>query len=399
MASSNYTASVSTTQSSNASYCSPNVIPDVLEKLTFNLGLQAISDSIHPFSGLSKYFDKWIKSIEKQVLLHYSSIEGNECIRIALHTSRGAVSGFITRFIKNNDDVTWSQLKQELVYRFGEITDFNTKVVKLRSLTQREGQSVQVFGEIILGKAIETYSEKDIDSPLVQTELTSIFIKGLKSKEIAQKLSRANPENLHKAIKIAVEETQIETRLKAQGLSNKPTYMHEPMEIDQMDKNKNSQHSRAKNSYTSAHNFRDFYFSKFRNNNTFRSHSRNFKNSHFRANTAIPSNFSRFPNSNFRTNREFSQRFRNFQNTSFRTKYHPHKFQNYRTHFRPKPPFYAKDQIRLNNQNANVKNQGVYSKTPKTNLSLNETWINKDTVCFRCKKRGHIRKFCRINLN
>ena len=57
---------------------------------------------------------------------------------VAYKTSAGSVSDFIERYLTNNPNNTWNQLKTELTMRFAEISDSDQALKILREIKQRK---------------------------------------------------------------------------------------------------------------------------------------------------------------------------------------------------------------------------------------------------------------------
>ena len=200
----------------------------VLEKLSGQIGLQNVSETIRSYSGNPKFLKKWLAEIEKHVQLVTDTLDSTECQRIAYRTAKDVVSDFIGRFLQERPFATWDDLKENLQTRFGETVDSQTKLQKLRQFRQRYDQGVQLFAEVILGRAQEAYEGEDINNAFIQRELVSIFAKGLRSRKIAQLVLKRNPSTMDQAVKVASEATESEARLAAHGLRD------EPMEVDEV---------------------------------------------------------------------------------------------------------------------------------------------------------------------
>lgn len=350
-----------------------NELSQAIGKLSLNISLQGISEQITPFSGNSKSYHKWIKSIEKLVLLYNSELDSNECIRVALHSSKSTVSDFISRFLQNNRETNWQNLKNELAARFSESLDFNTKIAILRKLKQRHEQSFQVFGEVILGKAIETYGEDALDSTVIQSDLIQIFTKGVTSKSIAKKISRKNPDTLQEAIELALNENKIEIRLKAQGI-----FHDEPMEVDNIREktpNSNRAFQTPQNQQRPTNNFGQN-----------RSHQNQYRQNNFPP--RYPSNYH---NRQYDSTRQFLNSASNFKNRS-----------NYKTNISSRQnttSSYPRTSGIQNNSPFNTTRSPSYNPNTQNPKVSADSSKPGDLVCYRCHRPGHVRKFCRVRLN
>ena len=78
-------------------------------------------------------------------------------------------------------------LKNRLIERFGKHLDQQTLLIRLRTYSQRPGQSIAVFVELLNRKVREIYGN-EIGMQIAQWELVSILAKGLRNKVIAKKI-------------------------------------------------------------------------------------------------------------------------------------------------------------------------------------------------------------------
>ena len=107
-----------------------------LAGLSTVVGAQGISQIVHPFEGDSKIFKDWVNSIEK-----YASLTGltDDRVKIVAYLSSwGSVSDFIQRYLQDNVENNWGQLKTELTSRFAEISDPQHAFVLLRKINKKQ---------------------------------------------------------------------------------------------------------------------------------------------------------------------------------------------------------------------------------------------------------------------
>lgn len=197
----------------------PSQLGAVLDRLAGQIGMQNLSEIIKPFGGNPKELPTWIKNIEKHSRTVNGQINDKECVQLAYRTSRYTVSDFLGRFLATNP--TWDTLKKELENRFGERVDKMTKFDRLKKYGQRHDQGIQVFAEIILGKASEIFSAEELKFWTIEKELISIFVKGLKNKGIGRRVLSRNPQTLTQAALLANEASETTQRLKVHGLDRR----------------------------------------------------------------------------------------------------------------------------------------------------------------------------------
>lgn len=215
-------------------------IGQTLARVGQNINNQTLTNAVPNFSGKPKELNSWLSQIEKHVYITLGAIDDLEARRTAYRCSRGTVSDYIRTNLDTVPQQTWVAFKAELKKRFGEQLDTQTLLLRLRAITQRPQQSVQVFAEVINSKASEIYKD-ELDTVFAQRELVSIYAKGLRSKAVAKRLLERNPATLAEAATYASTLSEQQNRLIAHGLTE------EPMEVDAIERHqKEERKSKAK---------------------------------------------------------------------------------------------------------------------------------------------------------
>ena len=200
------------------------------------LAAQGISSIVSRFDGNAKNFREWIKSIEK-----YSMLTGVDDARrklIAYQTSGGAVSGFIERYMTQNPNHNWGQMKAQLAVRFSDVTDGQMALSLLRQCKQKGGESIHNYAERILSLAETAYDNEGGDP--IERQLIDIFVDGLNNDQLKMKILRDQPATLQGAVAVATHEQNLRTRVQMSHHSgytsnhaqNTPHAQHTPMEVD-----------------------------------------------------------------------------------------------------------------------------------------------------------------------
>ena len=123
--------------------------PDLARVLSTSLNKATAATSIlTEFNGNPKEYRQWIKTIEKYVLMTEQGVEALKVV--AFQTARGAVSDYIHRFIKDHPNATWQEMKTDLAVRFADIVDEAHARALLRTMRQKNGESLQIFAERLL---------------------------------------------------------------------------------------------------------------------------------------------------------------------------------------------------------------------------------------------------------
>ena len=214
------------------------ILGATLDKLGTQLTTQAISASQQiSFSGKPKDLLYFLSDVEKHVFLATGGQDDRDLRRAVYQFSKGAVSDYIRSLVEGNNNIAWADVKTRLNERFGERVDPQTLLIRLRNYSQRPGQSIAVFAELLHYKAQQIYGA-DVGTQFAQRELVSIFSKGLKNKAVAKKVLIEHPNNFSQAVESAITQEEKEARLAAHGLGSAPStsQRHEPMDVDAVHK-------------------------------------------------------------------------------------------------------------------------------------------------------------------
>ena len=206
----------------------PGQLADTLNNLGDRIATQGITDLVPTYSGKPREIIRWLKNVEKHVLLTFGRLDDRECKATAYRRCETAVSDFLAEYFRLHQNATWPECKAELKRRFGETVDIQTKILRLKKFRQKPLQSCQVFSEALAVKALEIY-EDDIDHVFIQRDLVSIYCQGLSSRSVARKVLEENPRTLSEATAAALRLTEQQNRLVAHGLSE------EPMEVNKVE--------------------------------------------------------------------------------------------------------------------------------------------------------------------
>ena len=162
-----------------------------LANLSTIISAQGVSQIVGVFYWDPTKFRDWIKSTEKYVLL--SSGDDTLTKWLAFQTSQSAVCDYIHRYITENSDNKWEQLKAELNARFAEICDPHHAFTMLRKSRQTKHETVQVYAEQLYTFAHDAFAK--LDKTVVKSESVGFFIDGLYHDYLHMKIMRENPKS------------------------------------------------------------------------------------------------------------------------------------------------------------------------------------------------------------
>ena len=173
------------------------------------LNVQGVSQIVQCFDGNAKNFRDWVKQIEK-----YCTLTGLPEARkrlTAYQSSKGAVRGFINRYMEAFSQSTWAEIKTELANKFSDVTDSRYALSLLRSIRQNPGKNNQLYAERKLSLAKEAFLGQGGD--VVERQLINTFVDGLVGNvALKMKILRDNPDTLQGVIATATKEQNLRAR-------------------------------------------------------------------------------------------------------------------------------------------------------------------------------------------
>ena len=194
----------------------PEPIVHQLRIITHELSSQGVHTLISSFDGSDpKNFRSWIKEVSKYGVL--VNADDDRLKRLLFGTSKGVVSSFIERFLREREAATSRELIRELQARFSDITDEQSALVLFKKLLQGKNETIQSFYERIIELAEQAFIGADLTQAPYQTQLIMCFTDGLRDNRIARQVIRARPRDLNAALNSATSELQLLKQLDARG--------------------------------------------------------------------------------------------------------------------------------------------------------------------------------------
>lgn len=210
-------------------------IVNQLRIITHELSSQGVHTLVPFYDGTDpKQFRNWIKEVSKYGVL--VNANDDRLKRLLFGTSKGVVSSFIERFLRERENATSRELIRELQIRFSDIADEQSALALLKKLLQGKNESIQSFYERIVDLAEQAFIGADLTQAPYQAQLILSFTDGLRDNRIARQVIRARPRDLNAALNAASAELQLLKQLDARGKSEHTPYVPpsrhiEPMEI------------------------------------------------------------------------------------------------------------------------------------------------------------------------
>ena len=195
------------------------------------LSAQGVAQMVPVFEGEPKGFRDWVKAIEKYCAL--MNLPDGRKKMIAFQASKGAVSGYIQRYMNALPDSTWVDLKGELAKRFSDVTDPQFALSMLRQTVQKKGENIQLYAERILSLAEDAFLGQGGDA--IERQLIDTFVDGLTNESLKMTILRRQPDNLQDAIAIATDEQNLWARVHLSGSvpkTQRSDMRGTPMEVD-----------------------------------------------------------------------------------------------------------------------------------------------------------------------
>ena len=184
------------------------------------------------FSEKGKVTD-WIQEVDKCRAI-YNLTDGDTC-QLAWEKTSGTVSRLVGRKLKENPRFTWAELKELLETEYGTVVDRQQAFINLTGVRQQKEEGVAGYTERFLAMTGKAYGEewRSEITPLVEGQLVSIFMEGLRSRELKLRMYRKGTTTINEAIAVAKSEDLSKKRFP--GMSwRRASDEEEPMEVDKV---------------------------------------------------------------------------------------------------------------------------------------------------------------------
>ena len=141
--------------------------------------------------------------------------------KVVLRASKDYVSDFVTRWVTDNREAPWADLKKELSIRFGEVIDMQHAFTLLRQLKQKPEENVQIYAQRLIALAEQAFAG-ETNSGIYEQQMIGFFVDGLHSDQVRIRVMRANPQTFNSAVSIARSEQVLKKRLALRIHSDTP---------------------------------------------------------------------------------------------------------------------------------------------------------------------------------
>lgn len=203
----------------------PNMA-DLIRGVTTEIKALGLAEQVRKFNGEGqKRFKDWLKDITRVTTA--VNADAARVRTLCLQTVTGPAADYLTRYISNNQQATWAQIRQSMAAVYADEADADIALQKLRRLKQSNGESLQNFAERILSLAEDAFVGQNQNNPLIQRELIETLKNGVKADSIARKLIREAPAQFDNAVQIAMTEQQ-----RARSFEVRRGREEVPMEVD-----------------------------------------------------------------------------------------------------------------------------------------------------------------------
>ena len=206
-----------------------NRVAKGMQDIMLELRMQGCSNHVRAFGGeSSEKFQSWLQDVERNLAL-----VGHDDARaraLVLQTLTGPAADFATREIKQNPEISWTDLKNKLDARYNDMADLTFARQKLRRIAQAKGESVQNYHERLMINAAHAYGEGQLNESFVQLQLVEIFVDGLADDHMVRRLIRLRPSTLAAALQQATSEQQATKAFDLRRSGLRPG--EEPMDVN-----------------------------------------------------------------------------------------------------------------------------------------------------------------------
>ena len=195
-----------------------------LRDLQLEVRAQGLLKNIREFDGEgSRKFREWLRDIDRAGAVVNANDERFKAF--ALQTLKGNAGDFVSRLMRLHPQLTWVQLRQQLVAQYSDTGDSHVAQIKLKGLKQKVGESIQNFSERIYSLADEAFVGENMNNPLIQAQLVEVLITGVTNSQVARKLINERPNTLDNALALAI---RVQQNVRAYEMRRK----EEPMDIN-----------------------------------------------------------------------------------------------------------------------------------------------------------------------
>ena len=183
---------------------------------------------VSPYDGTSSSkCIVWLKELDKFGDIH--SLSDKDRIFALYLTAKKQVSDFIGRFLKENANPSWANVREILLTHFGEVIDSAGALSLLQKISQGKDETIASYSERVYELASHAYPEADLITEaaqiFAQKQLVSFFVEGIFSSQVKYKCLTARCSTLNEVIEIARDETELINRFKSSYLmTNHPAY-------------------------------------------------------------------------------------------------------------------------------------------------------------------------------
>ncbi len=203
--------------------------------------IQEALQTVSSFSG-NENVTSWVIELEKVKSIH--GLADQAINQLAWSRSKGIASTHIGRLLKERADIPWHELRAELEKIYGNCVDKQQAFARLKNIRQNKDENAAAFSERLLYMADRSYGPnwRTEGGDMVNQQLSSIFLDGLRSIELKTKLYGKGLTTLMEVVEAAKREDMIRKRFHVTGevedknIDSKQGYAtkrtEEPMEVD-----------------------------------------------------------------------------------------------------------------------------------------------------------------------
>ena len=194
-----------------------------LKEVCQEIRIQNLTKHVRPFhgEGASK-FTNWLTDMDQLAI----TVDSERMCVLATLTLGGLAGTFVSRLLKENQNIQWCSLRQKLRERFSDYADLSLAQEQCRRLKQRKDETVQNFAERLRSAATDAF---DTANPDTQRTLVEIFQKGVQNDQLSRNLIRKKFQTLDQAMEYAADEARTDKCFQLYRDKPAPT---EPMDVD-----------------------------------------------------------------------------------------------------------------------------------------------------------------------
>ena len=176
-----------------------------MSKIVECLQMSEMNKNVHDFDT-SQDIEKWLDLLDKMKLIY--DLDDKSIVTLAYMKSTGTAARMICRIRKENPTWNWDTFKVQMRQIFSKMVNSEHWTTKLWQLKQRTNEEIYAFIERLYYTIERAYGTdwEILQGNLLNSQLITVFLEGLKSEELKRKIFRKDVKTLKEAVDFATKD-------------------------------------------------------------------------------------------------------------------------------------------------------------------------------------------------